>query len=176
MRRAIHEAKWTVTLTTVGPPAQTITKQVEAPSQDMAVRRTLQAFPGVQFTNVSAAAVDPQNTPPPQKPSHSQQQLPRQNAGVRGLQPLMMPGQQQQQQPQESVYPRRLAYPYSISLPKQFSKILHETSPVPIRESNGQHQIVLLDESQMKRFFDRLRASRDQYGSLIIDGIRSSIE
>ncbi len=178
MKRNLHEAKWNVDLITAGPPPQNLQKQVEAPSQDVAIRRALQAFPGMKFTNVTATALDPE-TPPAQNPTRSQNQLPKALAGMRGLQPLKVPGQQQQQQPQQLAAgfdPKNFAYPYLISLPRQFSQTLNEASPVPIREANGQYHIVLINENQMKRFFERLYRCRNRdIASIIVDGIRSSM-
>jgi len=178
MKRNLYEAKWNVDLTTPGPPPQTMQKQVEAPSQDVAIRRAIQAFPGMKFTNVAAAALDPQ-TPPAQHPTRVQNQLPKTLAGMKGLKTLQVPGQQQQQQQQQPLTAgfdaKSFAYPYLITLPKQFSQTLNETSPVPIREANGQYHIVLINEAQMRRFFERLYRSRNRVAQIIVDGIRSSI-
>lgn len=138
------------------------------------MRRAIQAFPGMTFTQVMAAALD-QQTPPGQAPVLPQQQLPKQLAQLKPLQPLTPPGQQQQQQ-REAVDPGAIRYPYSITLPARFGRILHETAAVPIVQRNGQHRIILITENEMRGFLQRLRAHPDREAAVIIfNGIRSSV-
>lgn len=137
------------------------------------MRRAIQAFPGMTFTQVMATALD-QQTPPGQAPVLPQQQLPKQMAGLKPLQPLTPPGQQQQ--PRESIDPSAVRYPYSITLPSRFSRILQETATVPIVQRNGQHRVELITENEMRGFLQRLRAHPDREAvAIIFKGIRSSV-
>lgn len=159
-------------LTTAGPKIQTLEKTVEAQTQDAAIHRALQLYPGMQFQSVAATSLEPQVIPPGQKPVLPQQHLPKQMAGMKPLQALQMPGQQHQH---EGVDPRRFSYPYSIRLPVQFGRILQETSPVLVSEEYGQHQIILKNEADMRGFLDRLRTHRNRnYARIITEGIKSS--
>lgn len=174
MRKVVREAQWTVTLIPAGQ-AQQLEKQVEAPSQDAAVRRAINMFPNMQFIRVEAVAMDPQNIPLGQQPINPQQQLPRQLTNLRQLRPLAVPGQQQQQQQQEGIDPRRFVYPYSIRLPAQFSRVLQESAPVPVTAQYGQYEIILMNEVAMRSLIEKLHEHRNrEIADIILNGIRSS--
>ena len=172
--KIFRESHWKVTLATAGPQSQNLDKTVEAPSQDIAIRRAIQSFPGMQFVSTTAIALDPQVPPPGQKPINPQTQMPKQMAGLRPIQGLRMPGQQQQA---EALDPKRFTYPYGVTLPVQLSRVLRETSPVGVTEKHGQYEIVLINETQMRGFVERLMKHRNRdVARIIINGIRSSIE
>jgi hypothetical protein len=162
--RRITESKWRVSLTTT--QGQIIEKVVDAPDMADAIRRGQQAFSGQQFIQATANQLDPQLNIPTNQAAQ-QNILPRQ---LQGLRPLRQPGQR------ESLNPNAFNFPYSITLPAQFRKILHEVSPVSINESMGQYHIVLENQIEMKEFLDKLKIHRDRASvQIIINGIRSSI-
>lgn len=131
-------------------------------------------MPGVQFGQVMATPIDPQVVPLGQQPLIPQQHLPRQPAGLRPLQGLRVPGQQQQTQ-QESIEPNRFKYPYSIRLPAQFARVLHESSPVVVSEQHGQYEVILINETDMRNFLVRLIKHRNRdVTRVILDGIKTS--
>jgi hypothetical protein len=177
MRQILSETQWQVTLTTAGPQIQTLQKQVEAPTQDTAIRRAIQSFPGMQFSSVTATALQPQPQPG-QNPLNPQQQLPRQPGGLRQLQPLMMPGQQRQaqQQTESHIDVRGFRFPYALVLPASLSQVLNEAAPVPVTERSGQHHAIIRNEAQMATLLKRLNSHPDRRAAqTILAGIRSSI-
>jgi len=172
----IKESRWSVSLTPAGPQAKPVQKQVEAPTQDAAVRRAMQAFPGMQFVQVQATALDPQEVPPGQRPMQQQQQMPRAMVGMKGLQQLKQPGQPQQPQGQPQAQTEsRFTYPYAIRLPSQFSRVLQDTSPVVVTEAHGQYQITLRDHAELQEFLNRLQTHRNRgVATMVLNGIKSS--
>lgn len=153
------------------PTNQIIEKVVDAPSEVVAIRRAQAQFPNQQFVQVTAISLDPQTHQPTGQPPVQQQTTMGRMRGLTPLRALRVPGQQQ-----ESLDIKRLSYPYSITLPSQFGRLLSETSPVAIYEQSGQHRIILENEERMRGFLYCLARHRDRKGaSLIVDGIRSSI-
>lgn len=181
MRKVVTETKWRVQLTTAQGP---IEKVVDAPSQDIAVGRAMRAFPGQQFTMVMASQIDPQSNVPTAQAS-GPAALPVQMQGPQPMKQVATPGQilqakqqqaAQQQVAREAIDIRAIRYPYSITLPSQFRKILHETSPVNIESGNGQFRIILEDQDTMRRFLENLQKNFDRKSVRVITtGIRSSI-
>jgi hypothetical protein len=184
MKRVIKETNWTVSL--VSTQGQAISKVVSAPTQDVAVRRAQQAFKGQDFTNVTVTPADTGQPAPSQQPPSAA--LPRQLTGLKQLQPLFQLNQQlpqaqqaqqaQPQQPMESIVIRTeaITYPYSITLPAQFRRVLRESSPVKVNEQFGQYSIILENKTEMREFLSRLNHHKDRdLIRIIADGIRSSI-
>jgi hypothetical protein len=177
--RYIRESKWQVTLQTGAPTLQTITKTLDAPTQEIAIHRAQAAYPNLQFIQVSATQLDPQTAAPTQDNAST----PTGNGmlpGVRplaSLQALKQPWPAQNPQQTESIpNPKSFAYPYSISLPGQFSRVLRETSPVRVFEQAGHHRIILETEHDMRGFLSRLQTHHDrQMVNSIIAGMRSSL-
>lgn len=180
MRKRLQEIKWRIQLTTAQGP---IEKVVDAPSQDVAVGRAMRAFPGQQFTQITASQIDPQSNVPTAQASE-QNPLPTQ---VQPLQPIKQLGtpaqflqakqQMAAQQPaRESVDIRAFNYPYSITLPMQFRRLLQETAPVRVDQGNGQYRIVLENQDEMRQFLQNLQKNSDRnLVKTIVAGIRSSI-
>lgn len=177
MKRTIKETNWTVALTTT--QGQPITKVVSAPTQDVAVRRAQQAFKGQDFANVSVTPADSGQPQASQQPPSAA--LPRQLTGLKMLTPLTQPGQQLQQQAQPQreafvIHPEKIQYPYGITLPASFSRILRESSPVTVQEHFGQYTIILENKNEMRDFLNRLSRNKDRNSiKVIVGGIRSSI-
>jgi hypothetical protein len=184
--RFIAETKWRVQLQTGAPTLQNFEQVLDAPSQEVAIHRAQQRYPNVQFISVTASQVDPQTGGPAQQqntqtPTGAGQLPPiRPLSPLRGLTPLWPQNQQQQQQPVPEtalpLNPRRFFFPYSISLPPQFYRLLQETSPVSVIDNNGHYSIVLENEQEMRRFLVKLNAHHDRLGvDTLLAGIRSSL-
>lgn len=176
MRKVIQETKWRVSLVTAQGP---IEKVEDAPSMDVAINRAMRAFPGQQFTQATASQIDPQSNVPTTQASQ-QNALPAQMQPLQAVKQLASPAQvlqAKQQLARESyvIDSRAFRYPYSITLPAQFRRILHETSPVGINETNGQYRIILEDQGEMIAFLGKLKTNRDRNAvQVIVNGIRSS--
>lgn len=147
---------------------------------DVAISRAMQAFPGLQATQATASQIDPQSNVPTAQASQ-QNALPAQMQPLQPIRQMATPAQilaakQQQQPTRESINLECFAYPYSITLPAQFRRILHEAAPVPINESSGQYHIILKDQDDMRAFFEKLKSHPDRGSAkTIVNGIRSSI-
>lgn len=168
-----------MTLQTGAPSMQTFQKVLFAPSDEIAIHRAIQAYPNMQFISVQATQLDAStggpanvagtNTPMGSGITPSFKTIPP----LQGLRPMWPQSAQQQQ---ESVNPARFAYPYSITLPEKFAKILRETSPVEVYRQNGQNTIILEDRNMMSDFLGRLHQHRDRAScKTIMKGLRSSI-
>lgn len=167
----IRENKWQVSMMTGAPKPQMIQKEIEAPSQEVAIHRAQVAYPNQQFVQVTATLMDPQtNQPSPQQTQPNQMQTTMSRMqGLHPLRGLAQPGQQQTES-------RRITYPYSITLPSHFSRLLRETSPVPVIGNLGQYHIVLESDSHLSGFLNRLIRHRDRESAgVILRGIRSSL-
>ncbi len=137
-------------------------------------------YPNVQFVSVTATQMDQSGGQAQQSGTNTPNgtgMLP----GFKPLQPLrpltpLWP-QNQQQQAAESRLPfKRFFFPYSISLPAQFERLLNETAPVEVIIHDGHRSIVLETEQQMHDFLARLNTNRDRKAvNTIITGIRSSL-
>jgi hypothetical protein len=180
--RYIAETKWRVQLQTGAPTLQTFEKVLDAPSQEIAIHRASASYPNMQFIQVQASQLDPQSGGPAGQSGTNTPTATGQLPGFRPLQPLQgltpLWPQGQQQQPQESrmISPKSFAYPYSISLPNQFARVLKETAPVAVLVHDGHHSIILENEHDMQGFLSRLKNHSDrQIVNTIIAGIRSSI-
>ncbi len=168
MRQRIPETKFRVSLITA--QGQPIEKVVDAPSSGDAIKRATQSFAGQQFAHVEADPLDPQLNIPTNQ-ADQQNILPRQLAPLQPIKQLTPPAARR-----ESIDPRIFSYPYSITLPSQFKKILHEVSPVPINESMGQYYIVLENKNKMREFLEKLNNNHDRdLAIIIVDGVRGSI-
>jgi hypothetical protein len=183
--RYIAESQWRVELQTGAPSLQSLEKVLYAPSQEIAIHRAVTSYPNMQFIRTTATQLDPQSGGASQQnastptatgmmPGFKPMQQPR------GLAPLWPQNQQGQPQPAAEsrlpVDPRWFTYPYSISLPDRFSKVLHETAPNPVIKHGGQHAIVLETIMDMRFFLTRLQGHHDRYATkMIFDGIRSSL-
>lgn len=177
MRKKVQETKFRVSLTTAQGP---IEKVEDAPSQDIAIGRAMRAFPGQQFTQVMASQIDPQSNVPTAQASQ-QNPLPAQVQPLQPIKQMATPAQilqaKQQQVARESIDIKRFFFPYSITLPATFRRILQETSPVGIAQSNGQFRIVLENQDEMRSFLLNLQKSVDRKAvKTIVAGIRSSIK
>ncbi len=149
---------------------QTIEKVVDAPDEGAATHRALQAFQGQQFVQTTVSQIDPGLNIPTNKASQ-QNIMPKQLATLQPLKQLAQPSARR-----ESIDSRVFNYPYSITLPSQFKKILHETSPVKVNEMMGQLYIILEGKEEMRNFLERLKISHDHnLARIIVTGIRSSI-
>lgn len=166
---------------------QSFEKVLHAPSQEIAIHRASAAYPNMQFISVNAQQLDPASNAPAQQQNAATPsptgQMPsiRPLQGLRGMTPLWPQNQQnQQQQPPATesalpVNPRWFSYPYSISLPPRFYRVLKETAPVEIIDHEGQYSIVLENENDMRRFLSKLISHPDGKAyHLIVGGIRSS--
>jgi hypothetical protein len=172
MRRPIKEIKFNVNLIT--SDGSNLTRIIDAPTQDIALRRAQQAFKGLQFVNVSVTALDQQATPQPSQQPPSAQ-LPVQPKQLQQLQPPLQPGQQFQQQ-QENINFQKISYPYEITLPMRFRRLLRECSPSKVNENFGQYTTRIENTKQMNQLINRLRMNKDIDGvNILLNGIRSSI-
>lgn len=161
---------------TGAPSIQTITKEIDAPSEEIAIHRAQSFYPNQQFVQTTATLMDPQSQAPTGTPGQTQQTTSGRMRGLTPLRALAQPGQPQPQQQQQQQVENQIRYPYSITLPSRFARLLNETSPVEVSERHGQHQIVLENVADMKGFLSHLARHRDRDGAeIILDGIRSSV-
>lgn len=169
---------------------QQFEKVLHAPSQEIAIHRASAAYPNMQFVSVDAQQLDPKTAAPAQQQNAATPSPTGQMPGFKPLQPLQglkptFPQNAQQQQPAAQAPVREAAllpfnpywfsYPYSISLPTRFSRILRETAPSEVITHDGHYSIVLESEDEMRRFLSKLISHYDQQAyNLIVAGIRSS--
>jgi hypothetical protein len=123
MIKFIKESKWRVQMMTPAPNVQFIEKVLDAPSQEVAISRAQQAYPNQTFVQVTATSLDQQSSQPTPQGNPQQQTTMGRMRGLSPLQGLAQPGQQPVQ---ERIDPRKFSYPYSITLPAQFSRVLRE--------------------------------------------------
>jgi hypothetical protein len=175
MRKILTEQKWRVSLQT---PQGPIEKVVDAPSQDVASGRAMRSFPGQKFDDVRVNPIDPQSNVPTAQAS-AQNPLPVQMQPLQPIKQIATTGQilqAKQQLAHESIDIRMINYPYSITLPSRFRRIIYETAPVQIEQGNGQYRVVLENQDEMRRFLLNLQKNFDRSAvKVIAAGIRSSI-
>lgn len=175
-------------LQTGAPALQQYEVELDAPSQEIAIHRAMQRYPNVQFIHVSADQMDPQTQTPAQQqnaqtPTSSGQMpafhpLQPKIGAVQPVQPLQNPfaKPQQPQAVPEAVHPSRFSYPYSISLPGRFGRLLKETAPGRVDTVDGLYMTTIKEMKEMHRFILNLRKNSDQDAArMVITGMRSSL-